>query len=86
MRITKINIKKIKNKGTIKATADIVLDEAICVHDIKIVENSKGLFISFPYRRNENGNTLDIVHPIKNETREKIQSAILEEYKEIEEK
>lgn len=83
MRLTGIKVRKIENAGTIKGRADIVLDESICIHDIRIVDGRKGLFISFPYTRDKNGKILDLVHPINSETREKIQKAIIEEYKEI---
>lgn len=49
MRVTSIKIEKLEDKGAIKARASIVLDDAICIHNIRIVEGRKGLFISFPY-------------------------------------
>lgn len=84
MRVTKINIKKLKNAGCIQAVASIVLDEAICVKQIEIVKGrDEKLFIAFPKFRNINGKFYNIAHPINNELRKKIQSAILQEYREI---
>lgn len=82
MRITSIEIRKIKNAGTIKAVASIVLDDAICINRIEIVERRDGMFISFPIRRNREGRIFNIAHPINSEIREKIQKAIIQEYKE----
>lgn len=83
MRVTSIKIEKLEDKGAIKARASIVLDDAICIHNIRIVEGRKGLFISFPYTKDKNNKILDIVHPINAETREKIQEAIITEYKDL---
>lgn len=83
MRITDIKTKVIKKDEKVKGIADIVLDNEFCIHGIKILENQKGLFIAFPYKIDKNGKYKDLVHPINSETREKIQSAILTEYREI---
>lgn len=82
MRITSIEIRKIENAGTIKAVASIVLDDAICINRIEVVEREGEMFISFPIRKNREGKIYNIAHPINSETREKIQKAILQEYKE----
>ncbi len=82
MRITSIEIRKIENAGTIKAVASIVLDDAICINRIDVVERKGEMFISFPIRKNREGKIYNIAHPITSETREKIQKAILQEYKE----
>lgn len=79
MRITRVNAKKIKKAGAIVGVASIVLDEAICVNGIEIIDSKKGLFISFPFKEKTN-----IAHPINNEFRRKIQEAVIEEYKNIE--
>ena len=50
------------------------------VHDIKIIEGQNGLFIAMPSRKTPDGEFKDIAHPINTETRERIQSAILEAY------
>lgn len=83
MRITDIKIKVVKKDEKVKGIADIVLDDEFCIHGIKILENQKGLFIAFPFKMDKKRKYKDLVHPIKTETREKIQNAILTEYKEI---
>lgn len=83
MRVTRVWINKLENAGAVVATADIVLDEEICVNEIQIINGSKGLNIAFPFKndKKKEGRYLDIAHPITNELREKIQKAIIEEYK-----
>ena len=79
MQITDIRIKKNPKEGTLKAFATIVLDDAIVIHDIKVIEGEKGLFIAMPGRRNDKG-YIDFVHPINTETRLMLQNAIIEEF------
>lgn len=80
LEVTKVNIYKVENLGQIKAIANIVINNAIAINNIKIIEGKKGLFIGMPSRKNEKGQFKDIVCPINNETRQIIQNAILKEY------
>ena len=63
-----------------KAVVSITLDEAFVVHDIKVIEGEKGLFIAMPSRKTADGEYRDIAHPINSQTREVIQNTILEAY------
>ena len=63
-----------------KAVVSITLDNEFVVHDIKVIEGEKGLFIAMPSRQAADGEDRDIAHPINSETRERIQSIILEKY------
>ena len=66
----------------IKAVVSITIDEEFVVHDIKIIEGEKGLFIAMPSRKAADGEYRDIAHPINSGTRERIQKLILEKYEE----
>ncbi len=63
-----------------KAVVSITIDDEFVVHDIKVIEGVKGLFIAMPSRRAADGEFRDIAHPINSETRDHIQNIILEEY------
>ena len=63
-----------------KAVVSITLDAEFVVHDIKVIEGEKGLFIAMPSRKASDGEYRDIAHPINSETRERIQTIILEQY------
>ena len=63
-----------------KRQVSITLDNEFVVHDIKVIEGEKGLFIAMPSRKAADGEYRDIAHPINSETRERIQSIILEKY------
>lgn len=63
-----------------KAVVSITIDDEFVVHDIKVIEGEKGLFIAMPSRRTADGEYRDIAHPINSETRERVQKIVLEEY------
>ena len=83
MQITDIRIRKVDKDGKMKAVVSITIDDAFVVHDIKIIEGEKGLFIAMPSRKASDGDYRDIAHPINSGTREKIQKMILDKYDEV---
>ena len=82
MRITDIRIRKVAKEGKMKAVASITIDEEFVVHDIKVIEGEKGMFIAMPSRKASDGEYRDIAHPINSLTRETIQTMILKRYEE----
>ena len=80
MTITDVRVRKIAKEGKMKAVVSITLDDEFVVHDIKVIEGEKGLFIAMPSRKAADGEYRDIAHPINSTTRERIQSMILQEY------
>lgn len=80
MNITDIRIRKFAKEGKLKAVASITVDGEFVVHDIKIIDGDKGLFIAMPSRKTNDGEYHDIAHPINSETRERLQSSIVTEY------
>ena len=80
MQITDVRVRKVTKEGKMKAFVSITLDNEFVVHDIKVIEGEKGLFIAMPSRKAADGEYRDIAHPINSETRERIQSIILEKY------
>ena len=81
IQVTKVNIYKAENLGAVEAIASIVINNAIAINNIKIINGKNGLFIAMPSRKASNGEFKDIVYPINTETREIIEKAILTEYK-----
>lgn len=80
MQITDVRVRKIAKEGKMKAVVSITLDDEFVVHDIKVIEGEKGLFIAMPSKKATDGEYRDIAHPIKSETRDRIQRLILEAY------
>lgn len=82
MQITDVRVRKIPKDGKMKAVVSVTIDNEFVVHDIKVIEGEKGLFIAMPSRRTTDGEYRDIAHPINSETRERIQTLILQKYEE----
>ena len=80
MKITDVRVRKVETDSKMKAVASITIDDVFVVHDIKVIEGEKGLFIAMPSRKASDGEYRDIAHPISSSTRENIQKLILEKY------
>ena len=80
MRITDVRVRKIAREGKMKAVVSITLDDEFVVHDIKVIEGDKGLFIAMPSKKASDGEYRDIAHPINSSTRENIQRIVLSHY------
>lgn len=80
MKVTDVRVRKIEKEGKMKAVVSITLDEEFVIHDIKVIEGEKGLFIAMPSRRSSDGEYRDIAHPINSAARDMIQKEIIEKY------
>ena len=83
MNITDVRVRRVAKEGKMKAVVSITIDEEFVVHDIKVIEGEKGLFIAMPSRKATDGESRDIAHPINSATRERIQNIILEKYEQV---
>lgn len=83
MNITDVRVRRVAKEGKMKAVVSITIDEEFVVHDIKVIEGEKGLFIAMPSRKATDGEYRDIAHPINSATRERIQNIILEKYEQV---
>ena len=82
MQITDVRVRKVTKEGKLKAVVSITMDDEFVVHDIKVIEGEKGLFIAMPSKKAVDGEYRDIAHPINSGTRERIQALILQKYEE----
>ena len=82
MQITDIRIRSVEKEGKMKAVVSITIDDEFVVHDIKIIEGEKGVFIAMPSRKNAEGEYRDVAHPINSDTRTQLQEMIMEKYRE----
>lgn len=80
MIITDVRVRKIAKEVKMKAIVSITIDDEFVVHDIKVIEGEKGLFIAMPSKKATDGEYRDIAHPINSATRENIQNIILQHY------
>lgn len=82
MNITDVRVRKVAKDSKMKAVVSITIDDVFVVHDIKVIEGEKGLFIAMPSRKSTDGEYRDIAHPINSDTREMLQNLILKAYDE----
>lgn len=80
MQITDVRVRRVAKEGKMRAVVSITIDNEFVIHDIKVIEGDKGLFIAMPSRKSSDGEYRDIAHPINSTTRETIQNLILEKY------
>ncbi|MBD5472010.1 MAG: septation regulator SpoVG [Lachnospiraceae bacterium] len=80
MQITDVRVRKMAKEGKMRAVVSITIDDEFVIHDIKVIEGDKGLFIAMPSKKATDGEYRDIAHPINSSTRERIQSMILDRY------
>ena len=80
MNITDVRVRKVETDGKMKAVVSITIDDEFVIHDIKVIEGDKGVFIAMPSRKSADGQYRDVAHPINSETRSALQAMILEKY------
>lgn len=80
MNITDIRVCRIANEGKMKAVVSVTIDGEFVVHDIKVIDGDKGLFVAMPSRKASDGEYKDIAHPITSATRQLLQNAIIDAY------
>ena len=76
-------MRKVAKEVKMKAVVSITIDDEFVVHDIKVIEGEKGLFIAMPSRKATDGEYRDIAHPINSVTRDRIQKMILDKYQDV---
>ncbi|MCR5798251.1 septation regulator SpoVG [Eubacterium xylanophilum] len=83
MQVTDIRIRivQVQNETKMKAVASVTFDECFVVHDIKVINGDKGMFIAMPSKKAPNGEFRDVAHPINAEMRGMLQDKVLECYR-----
>ena len=80
MQVTDVRVRMVSKDSKMKAVVSVTFDNEFVVHDIKVIEGEKGLFIAMPSKKSAEGEYRDIAHPISSATRYMISNAILEAY------
>lgn len=80
MKITSVKVKKtFGTAGALKAIVSVTLDDALAIHDIKVVEVNGRTIVTMPAVRGNDGEFRDIIHPINSQLRTELTDAVLEE-------
>lgn len=82
LEVTDIRIRKILPEGKVKAIVSVTIDNAIVIHDIKVLEGQNGLFMAMPGRKISDGQFRNIAHPISQEVRDLLQDMVMSKYQE----
>lgn len=80
MQITDIRVRVVSKESKMKAVVSVTFDDAFVVHDIKVIEGEKGLFIAMPSKKTPDGEYRDVAHPINGDMRAMLQDAILAKF------
>ena len=80
MKITDVRVRKVTKQGKMRAVVSVTFDNEFVVHDIKVIEGERGLFIAMPSKKSTDGEYRDIAHPINSDMRKTLQDTILEAY------
>jgi len=79
MEVTEVKIFPVQ-EDRLKAYATIIFDHCFVVRDLKVISGNNGLFVAMPSKKRKDGTYRDTAHPLNNETRQMIESKVLEEY------
>ena len=80
MEISEVKVFPV-NEERLKAYVTITLDGCFIVRDLKIIDGNNGLFVAMPSKKRKDGTFRDIAHPLNSECREKMETTILETYR-----
>ena len=72
----------IPGSGKLRAIAEITLDGVFVIHNVRVVEGSRGLFISMPSYLDRHGRYRDHCFPVTAELNAEISRIIVEAYME----
>jgi stage V sporulation protein G len=79
MEVTEVKICPVQ-EDRLRAYATIIFDHCFVVRDLKVISGNNGLFVAMPSKKRKDGTYRDTAHPLNNETRQMIESKVLEEY------
>jgi stage V sporulation protein G len=76
-----VRLRRVNREGRMRAIASITIDSDFVIHYIRVIDGNYGMFVAMPSKRTPDGEFRDIAHPISPLSREKIEAAVLEEYR-----
>ena len=74
---------KDQSNNSTKAFASVTVEDLIAIKGIRVVEGTKGHFVTMPQSKDNEGNYHDIAFPVNGDLRKAMNKAILDEFKEI---
>ncbi|MBI4979215.1 MAG: septation regulator SpoVG [Spirochaetes bacterium] len=80
MKITEVRIKKVSGEGKLRAYASVTFDDVFVIHNVKVIQGNKGIFVAMPNRRVGTGEYKDVVHPLTTDFRQTLQHSIIDAF------
>lgn len=75
-----VRIYPVRNGGTLRANVSVNINDAFAISKVRVVEGSKGLFVSMPQYKGQNGEWKDICFPRTTEAHKQFSDAVLDAY------
>ena len=75
-----VRIHSLRLDGNCRAHASVNINGCFAIRGVKVMESSKGLFVSMPSYRAGNGEYKDICFPVTKEARQEFDNAVLDAY------
>lgn len=75
-----VRIYPVKTDGALKANASVNINGFFAVSKVRILEGTKGLFVSMPQYKGQNGEYKDICFPCTKEAKQAFDKAVLSAY------
>lgn len=73
-------IHKLNSDSKVKAFVDIKINDSILIKGLSVVDGQKGLFVSMPREKANDGKWYDSIRAMTKEAKAEIQAAVLEAY------
>ncbi len=84
MEVTEVRLTKKNGEDRLEAYGSITLDGDFVINGIKVMRSKdNNLYVSFPSRRNQQGDYKDICYPMTQTLREDIHIKVMAKYEEL---
>jgi len=81
--ITGVKVTPVSDAGRFKAYVEIKFDDCFTVKGLRLIEGNYRWFVAMPDKKMKDGTYLDLAHPLNVEFRDRIEAAVIEEYRKV---
>jgi stage V sporulation protein G len=79
MEVTEVRVFPVQEEK-LRVYVAITFDHCFVVRDLKMIQGNNGLFVAKPNKKKKDETYRDTAHPLNSQTRQRIESIVLEEY------
>ena len=77
-------IHRLDNDGKLKGFADIIVNDALLIKGLKIINGDRGLFVAMPHEKAKNNRWYEKIRCLTDEVREQVAECVLRAYEDAE--